>query len=290
MLGRLVGAILIFPVRVATPRSISYYFYMMLFEKSTDHLDLAPPGGHVCQVHFAERTLVESVARFAVSGLNKEETVVLIGSANHLRQIQKELAQASVSLARAQESRRLILLDAGILLKMFMRDGEPDKRIFKRVFGELLESLNPGRNRIRVWGEMVQLLWRDGKKPMALQLEEMWNQLLLQFPFFLFCTYGMDAFHETEASSGVKEAVFRAHQHTITNPESGRVQRWLDHAILEVLKSKPDEYEAFEQWKAGAIPPVRSMTAWLRDVMRYKAPGIRERARELYECYLSATS
>ena len=42
---------------------------------------------------------------------------------------------------------------------------------------------------MRVYGEMVALLWEDGNVTGAIELERMWNGLGAEVPFSLFCAY-----------------------------------------------------------------------------------------------------
>ena len=55
----------------------------------------------------------------------------------------------------------------------------PDGTRFRQTVGGLVEPMLAGLagKRLRVYGEMVDLLWRDGHHQAALWLEEIWNDL-----------------------------------------------------------------------------------------------------------------
>jgi hypothetical protein len=42
---------------------------------------------------------------------------------------------------------------------------------------------------VRVFGEMVSLLWDAGLIDAAVELEVLWNELGVQYPFSLLCAY-----------------------------------------------------------------------------------------------------
>lgn len=52
---------------------------------------------------------------------------------------------------------------------------------------------------VRIYGEMVAVLWDEGNVAAAIALEDLWNDLATRYPFSLFCAYPMRAF-DTDAS------------------------------------------------------------------------------------------
>ena len=57
------------------------------------------------------------------------------------------------------------------------------------MIGDVLRQVTAAGGRVRVFGEMVALLWDAGQIPCAIEVEELWNDLQGQFPFSLFCAY-----------------------------------------------------------------------------------------------------
>jgi hypothetical protein len=45
---------------------------------------------------------------------------------------------------------------------------------------------------VRIFGEMVALLWNDGHHGAAVDLEALWNELAKQYAFSLLCAYPAD--------------------------------------------------------------------------------------------------
>ena len=47
---------------------------------------------------------------------------------------------------------------------------------------------------MRIYGEMVAVLWDQGNVAAAIELERLWNELADSNPFSLFCAYPIRAF------------------------------------------------------------------------------------------------
>src|SRR5438128_12400917 len=75
-----------------------------------------------------------------------------------------------------------------------MIDGSPDPERFAEVIGSIITRAAKGRCHVRIFGELVALLWADGKRAAALRLEELWNDLARTYSFSLFCAYPMQGF------------------------------------------------------------------------------------------------
>ncbi|MGH8989526.1 MAG: MEDS domain-containing protein, partial [Acidimicrobiales bacterium] len=127
----------------------------------------------------------------AFEGLRRGEGVVLVVESPHLDAIRRNLNDRGVDLG-AGPTPGVCLLEAGAVLDEVMVDGRPAADRFAAVIGAAVQSALQGRTRARVYGEMVDKLWREGDIPGALALEVLWNELVRELPFTLYCAY-----HET---------------------------------------------------------------------------------------------
>ena len=83
-------------------------------------------------------------------------------------------------------------------------------------------SLNPvdGRPRkIRIFGEMVSLLYTDRNVPAAARLEEFWDELVKSHCISLFCAYSLRL-----ASDRLPNSLLDAHSHDVFLL---KVSKWL---------------------------------------------------------------
>jgi PAS domain S-box-containing protein len=154
----------------------------------------APVAGHVVHFYDDEHTLHEAVASFVEDGLGTPEPAVIIATREQREAFERRLA-AQLDVPHAMQSGRLILLDARETLESFMRDGAPDATLFDEVVGAILTRAGcQGSQTVRLFGEMVDVLCRDGHGEAALELERLWSRLGRRRRFTLFCGYRMETF------------------------------------------------------------------------------------------------
>jgi len=156
-----------------------------------------PPHDHVVQFYDDDDFLAGSVATFLEAGLAKGQAVVVIATEEHRDAFCRTLIARGVDVDAACSSGQLVLRDARQTLDSFLVDEKPDWDLFVEHVGGLLRSVaRPSAGPIRAYGEMVDLLWRDGKPQDAILLEEFWNDLGSLHSFTLLCAYVMGNFQE----------------------------------------------------------------------------------------------
>jgi hypothetical protein len=79
-----------------------------------------------------------------------------------------------------------------------MIGGHPDRDLFETNVGRVLDRIARGRGhvQIRAYGEMVDVLWKEGRPEAAIELEILWNKLALKHTFSLLCGYSMGNFYK----------------------------------------------------------------------------------------------
>ena len=177
----------------------------------------APPAGHHHAVQFVadEGYLCDAVARFLAVGLAAGEPVVVITSAQRRAAFCERLGASSFDVAGPCETGQLRFLDAREVLATFMVGNTPDPERFRTSIRGVLESSRAGRPdaRVRAYGDMVDLLCRDGKHASALLLEGLWNQLATEQSFSLLCGYVMMGRFDNEADGSLVQQICDAHTH-----------------------------------------------------------------------------
>jgi hypothetical protein len=149
------------------------------------------PKDHAVQFFQDEGSLVETVSTFAREGLRRDETVMILATASHHAQLRQALFTAPDFDACLD---RYLCFDAADCLLRFMVKNWPDEEQFKKFIGGLLYHLTAQGGRVRIYGEMVSLLWADEKRGAAIRLEELWNRLAIQVDFSLLCGYPLADF------------------------------------------------------------------------------------------------
>ena len=95
-----------------------------------------------------------------------------------------------------------------------MVNGEPDPARFQAAVGELIAERTARAIgvRSRAYGEMVDVLWKQGARSAAVRLEELWNDLQTRQSFSLLCAYAMGSFYKEPASA---QRVCGTHTHVV---------------------------------------------------------------------------
>lgn len=166
-------------------------------ENSGDHsqqFNKVSAGEHLVQFYGDDDHLVHSVSQYVSGGFILGEPAILITTPAHRAAIEQKLESTGFSLEFLRTSGQLVFLDAATTLTKFMRGGMPDEACFDEVVGALVRKFAARGNSVRAFGEMVAILWADGYKEAALELEQIWNRLQETHRFSLFCAYPIHTF------------------------------------------------------------------------------------------------
>jgi hypothetical protein len=179
------------------------------------------PHRHAAKFYESEKSLYQTAANFLSDGLIASRPAVVIATPLHTGAIEHYLRARWIDVSRAKQHGDLICLDAEDTLGTFMIGGHPDAELFHVNVGSVLEQARRGRRGapIRAYGEMVDVLWRQGRADAAIELEILWNELALKHAFSLLCGYAMGNFF-TRAEQF--HEVCRQHTH-VFDPATNRV-------------------------------------------------------------------
>lgn len=170
---------------------------------------------HAVQFYEAEGYLFSVVAEFLEVGLAAGRGGLIVATAEHREAFAKALRSRGVKVDAMVASGRLALLDARETLDRFTVAGRINSQAFEKVMSEVLSGLGgPVDEPVCVFGEMVDLLWQDGKPDEAILLEDFWNSLTTARPFSLLCAYPIGGFSNVSDSDPFLE-ICRSHQHIL---------------------------------------------------------------------------
>ena len=155
---------------------------------------------HFVSFYQEDSHLYKSVGRFLQEGLECGDGIVVVATPEHREGIEGALRDAGLEVASARERGDLTLLDAQETLSRFvvgdLARGMVDADAFERVIGGVVDRAASGvvRRRVRAYGEMVALLFKQGNVEATAELEELWNRLALSYDFRLCCAYAISDF------------------------------------------------------------------------------------------------
>ena len=148
---------------------------------------------HFVQFCETDAFLIHSVSEFIGAGLRAGDACIVLATKPHRESLEERLEGDGLEVAAASARGQYVSIDAAAMLSKFMVDGEPSPESFAEVVGSMIARAAKGR-RVRVFGELVALLWADGNLAAAIRLEELWNDLGKIHAFSLLCAYPMHSF------------------------------------------------------------------------------------------------
>lgn len=169
---------------------------------------------HAVRFYENDKSLAQIAAQFLSDGLAAGNPAIVVATPVHRAAILKELVAKSLDVVQLQRSHDLVLLDAQETLSIFMTNGKPDAEAFKNSMCEVIRTAcreRPGCT-VRIYGEMVDILWKNGQQDAAIRLEMLWNQLANTQAFSLLCGYAMGHFYK---DANFQE-VCRHHTHVVS--------------------------------------------------------------------------
>ena len=170
---------------------------------------------HAVQFYESDHSLITIVAKFLADGIHQSQPAVVIATPEHCAAIEESLAAHQLDVRRMKQFGDLLVLDARETLDTIMADGMPHAALFRHVLGTTLAEvtrIHPKRT-VRAYGEMVNVLWKDGLTAAAIHLETLWNDLAKSHDFKLLCGYAMGNVYQ-HASVG---EITRQHSHLVAD-------------------------------------------------------------------------
>ena len=163
------------------------------------------PGDHVVQFYGADEELAVTVGGYLAEGLRSGDGILVVATAPHRRAFAAALARAGIDPARERDAGRLLMEDAAELLDRFLAGDVLDHERFQSAASGLILRAAAGTRPVRIYAEMVAVLWDAGQVGLAVELEELWNGLGALLPFSLLCAYPSRLMTGAETADAVRE-------------------------------------------------------------------------------------
>ena len=149
------------------------------------------PREHVVQFYEDDAVLLASVSEFIRASLQSGGMGIIVATSTHIAALERIWKSQRLDLRAFRAAGRYIALDAASALDGFLVEGWPDEQRFFSVFEPMLRTATQSHANVSVFGEMVSLLWSEGRHGAAVHLEQLWNELTRRYPFTLLCAYRM---------------------------------------------------------------------------------------------------
>jgi hypothetical protein len=263
---------------------------MSPWEKLLEH---AHSHGHFVQLYSTdESSLAKNVALYLYEGLKRGDGVLVIATPEHRDMFCRRLEVLGFDTQLCVREQQLVFCDAHETLSQFMKRGQPDWRLFEAAIKAAIRRVRPRPEcGLRAYGEMVGMLWNVRQFAAALRLEQLWNKLLTQSAFSLYCAYSIDIFGK-ETHTDALDALLRTHTHLIPTERRGGLEKALNLAMDEVFGPKAGDYRLLIRTDHGSsmavMPDAEAAVLWLRKNVSGQADDVIARAQRHYQTAVPA--
>ena len=162
-----------------------------------------------CRFYNDDVFLIDAVSAFITAGYKENATIIVVATEKH-RQDLRNIFRDSGNLGIEA---KVVHIDASELLSTFMVDGWPNEIQFTSKVGRIIqEAALTGP--VRIFGEMVAVLWAEGNTRAAIRLEELWNEIATNQAFSLLCAYPLsDVSAQKDNASFLQVCQHHTHVH-----------------------------------------------------------------------------
>jgi PAS domain S-box-containing protein len=175
---------------------------------------------HTVQFYTSDEFLVNDLERFIGTALADGCSAVVIATKGHQETLLQKLERFGLDVDSIRDEGRLQVFDAADFLSRFTVNGEIDQFRFFDAAGKVIACASAAsrdeNRRVVAFGEMVALLWADGKTEAAILLEKLWNALSRTYSFSLHCAYPMQGMRTNKHMESLSEI---CGQHSVVVPE-----------------------------------------------------------------------
>jgi MEDS: MEthanogen/methylotroph, DcmR Sensory domain len=242
---------------------------------------------HGVHVYQESEALARSVGDYVRAGLDAGEPVLVIARAEHVARFLRRITDEGCDVERALADERVSILDVDETLIELTEGGVLSASRFAQVIGGALDAVArrfPGQ-RIRAYGEIVDVLAGRRELKTAFALEQLWHELLeRRGDFSLLCGYRLDVF-DAETQVRALPHVWAAHSYVLAVDDEKRFAAAVDHALEEVL-GYTDAGKVYlcvaDRAREGRVPISELALMWVSEHMPTRAERITASARARY--------
>jgi hypothetical protein len=175
---------------------------------------------HVVQFYDRDEELAENAGDYLAGAIAEGGAAVVVATPGHCAGFEARLAAGGVDVGAARRDGSLVVLDATRVAPGLTHAGRIDLAAFGTQFRPAILAAGEAPGPVRVYGEVVALLWAAGQVNAALELEGLWNELGREIPFSLFCGYPQELVQGSQHQGAVAE-VCRLHTAVVGRPMAG---------------------------------------------------------------------
>ncbi len=147
------------------------------------------PSDHMVQFYENDNIFLNTLEGFVGDGFIRGESVIVIATPEHLQSLNARLDSHDFDTQRLKATDQYISLDASECARELLVNGWPDEDRFKNFVSSVMARARKNGKKVRVFGEIVAVLWEQGNAGATVQLEKMWHRIQPEEGFCLYCAY-----------------------------------------------------------------------------------------------------
>lgn len=149
------------------------------------------PCDQIVQVYENETVFYNTLEGFAGDGILKKEKVIIIASPEHLQYLEHRMRIQKFDIDQLRKDNLYVTLDAENSLSLF----SSGNKLNQDKFLDFILPLVQGKyGRVRIFSEMVAILWSKGALEARQTLVGFWKDLLNKDCYCIYCAYPKSAF------------------------------------------------------------------------------------------------
>ena len=218
--------------------------------------------GHVVQFYDRDEELAETAGDYLAGAIAEGGAAVVVATPGRCAGFEAHLAAGGLDVGAARRDGSLVCLDATRVAPRLTRGSRVDLAAFHTQFRPAILAAGEAPGPVRIYGEVVALLWAADQVNAALELEGLWNELGRQIPFSLFCGYPRDLVESGQHQGAVGE-ICRLHSAVVGHPtasapvtgDSLRRVHWAD--VTRTFAGSREDTRAARGFALGMLEPWR---------------------------------
>jgi hypothetical protein len=189
----------------------------------------AGEGDHFVQFYESNEFYAEVVSGYIGAALERGGITVMVATSEHRLAVVRKLEARGIDVIAAQRDGRLFLRDAEAVVSQIMTDGELDRTKFANMVASVLGNLVESDRRIFGTGEIAGLLWENGKRAAAIEVEQFWDEFAKRNRMTILCAYSICKSADANSQTALAEVctchsrVFPAESYPLMGDEKDRL-------------------------------------------------------------------
>jgi hypothetical protein len=150
------------------------------------------PEFHAVQLYEEGSFPSNAVLNFLLGAIQAKSGVLVVATSANLQALADSLSPRGISLTKLIQVGRIVIKDAAVLLAEITKNDRFDASEVKLALASLVDPLVHKFGAVSIYGEMVDLLLKDGQIDWMLEVENIWNEYCTDKEARVMCGFHAD--------------------------------------------------------------------------------------------------